>query len=152
MLLKHLASGTPTCLLKASGLWYNKLFLNTLSLWSNNFFSVFACLSGLGRKNLEKIPVDKYCRMDIDQLRVRLEHCLQYRIPVLGVTAVFGTTQVSSCRSDWNTACSTGSWSLALQLSLVQHRSVAAGQTGALSTVQDPGPWRYSCLWYNTGQ
>jgi len=43
---------------------------------------------------MEKIPVDKYCRMDLEELRKRLEVCLTNRIPVLGVTAVFGTTQV----------------------------------------------------------
>jgi hypothetical protein len=51
--------------------------------------------AGLGRRNLEKIPVDKYCRMDLGQLEARLDHCLAHKIPVLGVTAVFGTTQVA---------------------------------------------------------
>ena len=53
-----------------------------------------ANILGFGRSNLEKVPVDEFCRMNTDELRKKLEYCLEKRIPVVGVTAVFGTTQV----------------------------------------------------------
>jgi len=52
-----------------------------------------ANILGLGRKSLIKIPVDNVCRVDIGELEKNLQECLDNRIPVLGVTAVFGTTQ-----------------------------------------------------------
>ena len=52
-----------------------------------------ANILGIGRRNLIKVPVDKNCRMDTDFLRNELEVCLEQRWPVLGVTAVFGSTQ-----------------------------------------------------------
>jgi len=48
---------------------------------------------GLGRRNLVKVSVDRNCRMDMQQLRGHLQDCLKNKIPVIGVTAVFGTTQ-----------------------------------------------------------
>ena len=50
-------------------------------------------LLGIGRNNLVKVPLDKSCRMDVAELEKMLEHCLENRIPVIGVTVVFGTTQ-----------------------------------------------------------
>ena len=50
-------------------------------------------LSGIGRENLVKIPVDKSCRMDVDELGRSLKECLENRVPVIGVTVVYGTTQ-----------------------------------------------------------
>ena len=52
-----------------------------------------ANILGLGRSNLELVSVDKFCRMNTGHLKQKLELCLEKRIPVLGVTVVFGTTQ-----------------------------------------------------------
>ena len=52
-----------------------------------------ANILGLGRSNLELVSVDRFCRMNTVQLKQKLEHCLANKIPVLGVTVVFGTTQ-----------------------------------------------------------
>jgi len=48
---------------------------------------------GMGRRNLVKVSVDRDCRMDIHQLADHLKACAEANIPVIGVTAVFGTTQ-----------------------------------------------------------
>ena len=52
-----------------------------------------ANILGLGRSSLELVAVDKFCRMNLEELKEKLEKCLKQRIPVLGVTVVFGTTQ-----------------------------------------------------------
>jgi len=52
-----------------------------------------ANILGLGRNNLVKVPVDQHSRMDLDILSQELKHCLDKKIPVIGVTAVFGSTQ-----------------------------------------------------------
>eukprot|EP00092_Neocalanus_flemingeri_P013687 GFUD01014760.1.p1 GENE.GFUD01014760.1~~GFUD01014760.1.p1 ORF type:complete len:1163 (-),score=280.67 GFUD01014760.1:114-3602(-) len=52
-----------------------------------------ANILGLGRKKMEKISVDENCRMDTKELTKALEECLEKKIPVVGVTVVFGTTQ-----------------------------------------------------------
>ena len=52
-----------------------------------------ANILGIGRQNMCKIPVDINCRMDPDLLKQELQKCLDNRIPVIGVTVVFGTTQ-----------------------------------------------------------
>ena len=52
-----------------------------------------ANILGLGRHNLELVSVDKFCRMNLEELKEKLEKCLEQRTPVLGVTVVFGTTQ-----------------------------------------------------------
>ena len=54
-----------------------------------------ANILGFGRSNLEKVSVDKFCTINTEELREKLKFCLKKRIPVVGVTAVFGTTQVS---------------------------------------------------------
>lgn len=52
-----------------------------------------ANILGFGRTNLIKIPVDRYCRISIEELEKQLQKCLNEKKPVIGVTAVFGTTQ-----------------------------------------------------------
>ena len=52
-----------------------------------------ANILGLGRKSLVKVPVDRFCRMDIVKLEEKLQEALDKKEPVVGVTAVFGTTQ-----------------------------------------------------------
>jgi len=52
-----------------------------------------ANILGLGRHNLVKVPVDHNCRMDLSKLSEELEECLTKKIPVIGVTVVFGSTQ-----------------------------------------------------------
>ena len=52
-----------------------------------------ANILGIGRQNMCKIPVDINCRMDPELLRQELQKCLDNKIPVIGVTVVFGTTQ-----------------------------------------------------------
>ena len=52
-----------------------------------------ANILGLGRDNLVKIPVDQHCRMDMEILKNKLKECLDKKIPVIGVTVVFGSTQ-----------------------------------------------------------
>ena len=52
-----------------------------------------ANILNLGRNNLKKISVDEFCRMDLNELREGLQECLDKKKPVVGVTAVFGTTQ-----------------------------------------------------------
>ena len=52
-----------------------------------------ANILGLGRRSLVKVPVDRFCRMDVEKLEEMLQEALDKRVPVVGVTAVFGTTQ-----------------------------------------------------------
>jgi len=52
-----------------------------------------ANILGLGRNKMQKISVDENCRMNTAELEKALEECLQKKIPVMGVTVVFGTTQ-----------------------------------------------------------
>jgi len=52
-----------------------------------------ANILGLGRNNLVKVPVDLHCRMDLGILKKELKACLDEKIPVIGVTVVFGSTQ-----------------------------------------------------------
>ena len=52
-----------------------------------------ANILNLGRNNLKKISVDEFCRMDLKELKEGLQECLEKKKPVIGVTAVFGTTQ-----------------------------------------------------------
>ena len=48
---------------------------------------------GIGKNQIETIPVDSHFRMDIDSLRERLNQCLSARMPVYAVVAVIGTTE-----------------------------------------------------------
>jgi len=52
-----------------------------------------ANILGIGRNNLVKVPVDQYSRMDLDKLSQGLQECLDQKVPVIGVTAVLGSTQ-----------------------------------------------------------
>ena len=52
-----------------------------------------AAILGVGGKNLRAIPLDRYGRMDTVALRQELETCQANLEPVIGVTAVFGTTE-----------------------------------------------------------
>ena len=52
-----------------------------------------ANMLGHGRNSMVKVSVDIFCRMDLDELKRELEECLSKKIPVVGVVAVFGTTQ-----------------------------------------------------------
>ena len=52
-----------------------------------------ANMLGHGRNSMVKVSVDIFCRMDLEELKRDLENCLSKKIPVVGVVAVFGTTQ-----------------------------------------------------------
>lgn len=52
-----------------------------------------ANMLGHGRNSMVKVSVDIFCRMDLEELKRGLENCLAKKIPVVGVVAVFGTTQ-----------------------------------------------------------
>ena len=46
-----------------------------------------ANILGFGRSNLEKVSVDKFCTINTEELKEKLEDCLEKKIPVVGVTA-----------------------------------------------------------------
>lgn len=48
---------------------------------------------GLGKGQIEMIPVDCHFRMDIDSLRNRLERCREERRPIYALTVVLGSTE-----------------------------------------------------------
>lgn len=48
---------------------------------------------GLGRQQLELVPVDRHFRMDTAVLQQRLEECRQQHIPVIAVVSVLGSTE-----------------------------------------------------------
>jgi glutamate/tyrosine decarboxylase-like PLP-dependent enzyme len=52
-----------------------------------------AAILGVGGNNLRSIPLDKSGRMDTVELKNKLQECNEKREPVIGVTAVFGTTE-----------------------------------------------------------
>ncbi|MBY0477236.1 MAG: hypothetical protein K2Q24_06295 [Chitinophagaceae bacterium] len=54
-----------------------------------------AAILGIGANNMWPIIVDINARMDLTQLRVALDKCLQNKIPVLNVVAIIGTTEES---------------------------------------------------------
>jgi glutamate/tyrosine decarboxylase-like PLP-dependent enzyme len=53
-------------------------------------------LLGLGQNSLESIPVDVEARMDVGELKNRLETCLAAKQPVIAVVAVIGSTEESA--------------------------------------------------------
>ena len=59
-------------------------------------FPKAAALLGLGNHNLIDVPVDLDARLDLDELRMRLDDCLAKKRPVLAVIAVIGTTEESA--------------------------------------------------------
>ncbi len=52
-----------------------------------------AAILGVGANNLRAIPLDRYGRMDTAVLQQELVNCKTNLEPVIGVTAVFGTTE-----------------------------------------------------------
>ncbi|HAI68652.1 MAG TPA: hypothetical protein DCM38_04340 [Gammaproteobacteria bacterium] len=52
-----------------------------------------AAILGVGANNLRAIPLDRYGRMDTTVLQQKLAECQANLEPVIGVTAVFGTTE-----------------------------------------------------------
>lgn len=48
---------------------------------------------GLGKQQLELVPVDSHFRMDVGVLRAKLQRCLAERLPVIAVVAVLGSTE-----------------------------------------------------------
>jgi glutamate/tyrosine decarboxylase-like PLP-dependent enzyme len=48
---------------------------------------------GFGTGQLEMVQIDDHMRLDVDDLRVRLERCRNDRIPVLAVVGMLGTTE-----------------------------------------------------------
>jgi glutamate/tyrosine decarboxylase-like PLP-dependent enzyme len=48
---------------------------------------------GLGKQQLELVPVDGHFRMDIAALRAKLQRCLAERRPVIAVVSVLGSTE-----------------------------------------------------------
>lgn len=48
---------------------------------------------GLGKQQIEMVPVDRHFRMDIDSLGERLQRCAREHTPVMAVVSVLGTTE-----------------------------------------------------------
>lgn len=48
---------------------------------------------GIGKHQLEMLPVDGKFRTDVEALRLRLQRCIAERRPVIGVVSVLGTTE-----------------------------------------------------------
>jgi glutamate/tyrosine decarboxylase-like PLP-dependent enzyme len=48
---------------------------------------------GLGREQIELVPVDRHFRMDSEVLRARLEACREAQQPVIAVVSVLGSTE-----------------------------------------------------------
>jgi len=55
-----------------------------------------ATVLGLGGDNLIPIHVDKQCRMDLNYLEKKLQHCLEQQIPLLTTVCVIGSTEESA--------------------------------------------------------
>jgi len=55
-----------------------------------------ATVLGLGGDNLIPIHVDGNCRMDLNYLKEKLDHCLQTKTPLLTVVCVIGSTEESA--------------------------------------------------------
>jgi glutamate/tyrosine decarboxylase-like PLP-dependent enzyme len=51
---------------------------------------------GLGREQIVSVPVDARFRMDVESLRMRLQQCIDRRIPVIALVSVLGTTEEGS--------------------------------------------------------
>ena len=51
---------------------------------------------GLGKNQIKKIPVDKYFRMDIKELRKILEKCINLKQPIIALTSILGSTEEGS--------------------------------------------------------
>lgn len=48
---------------------------------------------GIGQENLEIVKVDEYYRLDIDDLKQKIDNLIKNKIPVLGVVGVVGSTE-----------------------------------------------------------
>ena len=48
---------------------------------------------GIGKQQIEMVPVDRHFRMDIDSLGERLQRCAREHTPVMAVVSVLGTTE-----------------------------------------------------------
>ena len=61
-------------------------------------YSIAKSLSilGFGEAAVEKVPVDKDTRLCMNELRNKLQHCLDNHIPVLAVAGIVGTTEEST--------------------------------------------------------
>jgi hypothetical protein len=55
-----------------------------------------AAILGIGSNQMRDVGIDIDARMEIKELRTKLEDCLQEHIPVLAVIAVIGSTEESS--------------------------------------------------------
>jgi glutamate/tyrosine decarboxylase-like PLP-dependent enzyme len=53
-------------------------------------------LLGLGQNNLQAIPVNLQARMDVGELKKKLDACLDRKQPVISVIAVMGSTEESA--------------------------------------------------------
>jgi glutamate/tyrosine decarboxylase-like PLP-dependent enzyme len=53
-------------------------------------------LLGLGQNSLKSIPVDLQARMDVGELKKKLDQCLDEKQPVIAVVAVIGSTEESA--------------------------------------------------------
>ena len=53
-------------------------------------------LLGLGQNSLQSIPVDLQARMDVGELKKKLDKCLEDKQPVIAVVAVIGSTEESA--------------------------------------------------------
>lgn len=51
---------------------------------------------GFGRQNVVQVAVDENMRMDIDDLRNKLVHCVENREPIVSVIAIAGATESSA--------------------------------------------------------
>jgi glutamate/tyrosine decarboxylase-like PLP-dependent enzyme len=59
-------------------------------------FPKAVALLGLGADSLQNVPVDLDARLDVAELRNRLDQCLAAQQPVIAVVAVIGTTEESA--------------------------------------------------------
>lgn len=55
-----------------------------------------AAILGIGANNMWAVLVDKNARMDMTDLRSKLDKCLKNKIPVMNVVAVIGSTEESA--------------------------------------------------------
>ncbi|KAI1360161.1 pyridoxal-dependent decarboxylase domain protein [Xylaria arbuscula] len=54
-------------------------------------------ISGIGSENFVDINVDNEARMDVDDLRTKVDECIEKETPIFGVIAITGSTEHGAC-------------------------------------------------------
>lgn len=54
-------------------------------------------ISGIGSDSFVDIDVDNEARMDVDNLRAKLDKCIEQKNPIFGVVAIMGSTEHGAC-------------------------------------------------------